>query len=1083
MRQWKRLSIGKRTLLLGGTLSIVLLLWLSLPPPKNLTGQFGGESDVPSERAEKCNIYISAMGDLWKKDFSNDSNAPPDLQGGCESFKGTCYEHCTPNNTERTMTLTQLNCGNVDVWVCGAKNNDPPNTVPYCIACACQPQGESCKVQEDCCSSLACTNGSCKGAAQSSSATPPVQSPASSVTGGAAATSSTPSSSTASESVCGNEKIENGEQCDRTNVGGETCVSRLGSTFTGVLRCNIGSCTFDISGCTQIPPCGNGSCSGGESCQSCPQDCGQCPPTPPPPPPPPPPTEKEALHVWCCNPENGTVTEKKAGFFENAKRILGWKKNECKDSGGKPLPVLLNLPPPTEGQTERHVAEARCAKLQPQGDGGAPDVPPGGRVEGETPACSNLDERGNPKDDDGDGLANKEDFGCYPSLCIECFKHEKGKSIEEASTEEWQGYAREKGHAYDPQDPDESSPCENVEGEAVGLLHRFLGFLVAQAPPNPCLPVNINRAVDAWVFLADNNRGPSRGFRPHQLNEYNTTAERLERWMRVWKESVEPFVADTERSRDAANAARNRARNHQLTAESTTNLQTAQNAAQNAQGEKIQAEAAALEARRGAPAPNGAGTRVRERAWEEFQRNAPGRGVDASIQSYPQWHGQYQATRQWINRERAILTQRQLDASNARVRLVEPQNYRFPVLTNADLRDIQRVAPSSHPLTVHSPYRPNSLAQISAQATEWSRSITTASQGVQTEFTTIAAKLDEAIGHFNTAQERLAQVPGIAEEAQNAANTAAEAAEAAQRAVTILKASACCNPRGPSCILLKEFEEGVACSGQLTRAEEIRRGGELAVSAMEERSLATCRTSCGRPSYICGNNAACVEVRRTQQELDDMNRLGIPVFPGTPEGLAQCQEQCSPFYCVNRWVQGSNRTDPPWGWPFCTRYPICRNTALRSGGQNDPRNDPQVSCANARPEALLRPPFAPHTFPRLHRGQLVGLYGELVRNSSETGYASHDACRRQCGRERGQWLAFQGSIDGAIKIQCSTYAHCGGPTCCTTRLNNRCTANARHPWPACANNQQIGCVRQGGPYATEAACRRAHPHAWRPPQQ
>ncbi len=56
----------------------------------------------------------------------------------------------------------------------------------------------------------------------------------------------------AGQAVCGNGIIEEGEQCDGTNLGGNSCAS-LGYVKGGVLRCyppgNAQECIYDVSGC------------------------------------------------------------------------------------------------------------------------------------------------------------------------------------------------------------------------------------------------------------------------------------------------------------------------------------------------------------------------------------------------------------------------------------------------------------------------------------------------------------------------------------------------------------------------------------------------------------------------------------------------------------------------------------------------------------------------------------------------------------------------------------------------------------------------------------------------------------------
>ncbi len=74
--------------------------------------------------------------------------------------------------------------------------------------------------------------------------------------------------------VCGDEVREGWEQCDRGDLGGQSCVS-LGYT-SGTLAC-APACEFNTSACVLAPSCGNGSCSGSENCSNCPTDCGTCP--------------------------------------------------------------------------------------------------------------------------------------------------------------------------------------------------------------------------------------------------------------------------------------------------------------------------------------------------------------------------------------------------------------------------------------------------------------------------------------------------------------------------------------------------------------------------------------------------------------------------------------------------------------------------------------------------------------------------------------------------------------------------------------------------------------------------------------
>jgi hypothetical protein len=59
--------------------------------------------------------------------------------------------------------------------------------------------------------------------------------------------------------LCGNSQINQGEQCDGTALGGQTCATR--AFASGTLKCR--QCHFDTSGCTF---CGNGVVNGTEQC-------------------------------------------------------------------------------------------------------------------------------------------------------------------------------------------------------------------------------------------------------------------------------------------------------------------------------------------------------------------------------------------------------------------------------------------------------------------------------------------------------------------------------------------------------------------------------------------------------------------------------------------------------------------------------------------------------------------------------------------------------------------------------------------------------------------------------------------------
>lgn len=69
-------------------------------------------------------------------------------------------------------------------------------------------------------------------------------------------------------SHCGNQVAEQGEECDGTDLRGDTCAMRL-PQGSGDLACTAG-CSFDESGCAW---CGDGLCAQEEDYEVCPEDC------------------------------------------------------------------------------------------------------------------------------------------------------------------------------------------------------------------------------------------------------------------------------------------------------------------------------------------------------------------------------------------------------------------------------------------------------------------------------------------------------------------------------------------------------------------------------------------------------------------------------------------------------------------------------------------------------------------------------------------------------------------------------------------------------------------------------------------
>ena len=67
-------------------------------------------------------------------------------------------------------------------------------------------------------------------------------------------------------STCGDNRVQESEACDGTDLKGATCASVLGEGSTGTLKCAANCGSYDISGCTAASKCGDGIISGNEVC-------------------------------------------------------------------------------------------------------------------------------------------------------------------------------------------------------------------------------------------------------------------------------------------------------------------------------------------------------------------------------------------------------------------------------------------------------------------------------------------------------------------------------------------------------------------------------------------------------------------------------------------------------------------------------------------------------------------------------------------------------------------------------------------------------------------------------------------------
>lgn len=68
-------------------------------------------------------------------------------------------------------------------------------------------------------------------------------------------------------SLCGNNQIDTGEDCDGDKMGASASCLTVddGAYIGGTLKCNVDACTFDTRDCVK-PTCGDGVAQGLEEC-------------------------------------------------------------------------------------------------------------------------------------------------------------------------------------------------------------------------------------------------------------------------------------------------------------------------------------------------------------------------------------------------------------------------------------------------------------------------------------------------------------------------------------------------------------------------------------------------------------------------------------------------------------------------------------------------------------------------------------------------------------------------------------------------------------------------------------------------